>query len=66
MALIAHWPLNGNTNDITKNGHDGTPTSITYVNGKIGEAASFNGTTSYLNVDSVAADLVGSSFSISA
>ena len=40
MALIAHWPLNGDTNDISGNGLHGTPTNITYSAGKIGQAAS--------------------------
>jgi hypothetical protein len=52
MALIAHWPLNGNTNDISGNGYNGTPTNITYVAGKIGQAASFNGTTSVVDLSS--------------
>jgi hypothetical protein len=42
MALIAHWPLNGNTNDVSGNGYDGTPTNITFTAGKIGQAASFS------------------------
>lgn len=50
MALIAHWPLNGNTNDISGNWLNGTPVNITYENGKIGQAAIFNGTTSYVTI----------------
>jgi hypothetical protein len=50
MALIAHWPLNGNTNDISGSGLNGIPTNITYTNGKIGQAASFNGTDSMVEV----------------
>ena len=46
MALIAHWPLNGNTNDISGNKYNGTPSNITYSDGKIGQAADFNGTSS--------------------
>jgi len=44
MALIAHWPLNGNTNDISGNGLNGTPTNVTYAAGKIGQAAEFSNT----------------------
>jgi len=51
MALIAHWPLNGNANDISGNELNGTPTDITYANGKIGQAADFSGsTTSNVNL----------------
>jgi hypothetical protein len=60
MALIAHWPLNGNTNDVSGNGYDGTPTNITYVAGKIGQAASFNGTNSVSTVNNFPLIFVGS------
>lgn len=50
MALIAHWPLNGNTNDISGNGLHGTPTNITYGAGKIGQAASFDNTARYVTI----------------
>jgi hypothetical protein len=40
--LIGHWPLNGNTNDISTYGNNGVPTNVTYTTGKIGQAASFN------------------------
>jgi hypothetical protein len=44
--LVGHWPLIGNTNDYSGFNNNGTPTSITYTAGKIGQAASFNGSTS--------------------
>lgn len=51
MALIAHWPLNGNTNDISGNNWNGTlKGSPTYVNGKIGQAISLNGSTQYVDI----------------
>jgi hypothetical protein len=65
MALIAHWPLNGNTNDVSGNGYDGTPTNITYVAGKIGQAASFNGSSSVVNTNTKMKFLASSSFSAS-
>ena len=48
MALIGWWPLDGNTEDYTVNQNHGTPTNVTYVNGKIGQAGSFNGTSSQI------------------
>jgi len=42
MILIARYPLNGDANDVSGNGHDGTPTNVSYVAGKLGLAASFN------------------------
>ena len=51
-APIAHYKLNGDANDASGNGNDGTPTVITYDVGKIGQAASFNGTTSKIDCNS--------------
>jgi hypothetical protein len=64
MALIAHWPLNGNTNDISGNGYNGTPTNITYAAGKIGQAASFNGSSSQVNASNNSIFNLGQQFSI--
>jgi hypothetical protein len=44
--LVGHWPLIGNTNDYSGFNNNGTPTSITYTAGKIGQAGNFNGSTS--------------------
>lgn len=38
MGLVGHWPLNGNTNDISGNSNDGVATSVVYASGKIGQA----------------------------
>jgi hypothetical protein len=40
--LVGHWPLIGNTNDYSGFNNNGTPTSITYTAGKIGQAALMN------------------------
>jgi hypothetical protein len=48
--LVGHWPLIGNTNDYSGFNNNGTPTSITYTTGKIGQAASFNGTNSMVDL----------------
>lgn len=50
-ALIAYWPMDGNSTD-SVGGHNGTDTDVTYVAGKFGSAASFNGTTSRINIGS--------------
>jgi hypothetical protein len=53
MALIAHWPLNGNTNDISGNGYNPTTVgSVTYVPGKIGSAGLFDGTSDVCYINS--------------
>lgn len=52
-GLIAHWDFNGNVNDVSGNGHNGTAFNITYTTGKAGAAntaAVFNGTSSYVFV----------------
>jgi hypothetical protein len=43
--LIGHWPLNGNANDYSGNNYNGTANSISYTLGKIGLAATYDGTT---------------------
>lgn len=63
MALIAHWPLNGNTNDISGNNNNGTVSNITYESGKIGQAAAFNGTSSYISVNNLLTETGAFSFS---
>jgi hypothetical protein len=49
MSLILWMPLDGNTNDYTVNNNTGVNTNVTFVNGKIGQAGSFNGSTSNIN-----------------
>ena len=53
MSLIAWYPLDGNTEDYTVNQNNGTPTDITYTNGKIGQAGVFNGTSSVVSSNSI-------------
>lgn len=52
-GLVAHWPFNGNANDASGNGYNGTATNVTYttgINGISNTAALFNGTSSYIDV----------------
>ncbi len=46
--LLLH--LNGNSTDSSGNGNNGTDTAITYVDGKFGKCASFNGSSSYISI----------------
>jgi len=48
MAIKGYWRLNGNSNDASGNGKNGTDTAITYLqaNGRINQGAGFNGSTS--------------------
>ena len=48
MAIKAYYRLNGNSNDASGNGNNGTDASITYsqANGKLNQGAGFNGTSS--------------------
>ena len=48
-GLVAYYRLEGNSNDL-KGSNNGTDTAITYsvANGKIGQGAGFNGTTSQI------------------
>ena len=47
MSLIAHYPLNGDATDYF--GNDGTSTNVTWVDGKIGQAGLFNGSSSKIH-----------------
>jgi len=49
-TLISEWRFDDGTSDDSKGSNDGTDTSITYVDGQFGKAASFNGTTSSIVV----------------
>ena len=42
--------MNGNSSDTSGNSNSGTDTNITYVDGKFGKCASFNGTTSVISL----------------
>ena len=46
---VAYWPLNLNAKDIGGN-YDGTATNITYTNGHFNQAASFNGSSSVIDL----------------
>lgn len=53
MALVAYYPLNGDANDYSGNELHGTATNVTWTDGKVGQAGSFNGTTAYISRASV-------------
>lgn len=48
MAIKGYWKFEGNSNDYSENGNNGTDTDITYSNsaGVLGQGAGFNGTSS--------------------
>lgn len=57
MAIKGYWRLNGNSNDASGNGYNGTDTAITYsqANGRLGQGAGFNGSSSKITLpDSLA------------
>lgn len=49
-TLISHWTFDASDSTDDKGSNDGTDTAITYVAGKFGKAASFNGSTSKITV----------------
>jgi len=49
-TLISKWTFDASTAVDDKEDNDGTATSVTYVDGKFGKCASFNGTTSSISV----------------
>ena len=46
----AYYQLDGNPQDSTTNGYDGVASNVTYSTGKFGQAASFNGTSSKIEL----------------
>ena len=61
--LLLH--LNGSSTDSSGNNNNGTDTAITYVDGKFGKCASFNGSSSYIQIPySSSLDLGTSGFTI--
>lgn len=50
-GLIAWYPLNGNVNDYSGNGNNGTLSGATIVNGISQSAYSFDGTNDYINTN---------------
>jgi len=56
----AYYPLNNNSNDYSGNLNTGTPTDITYPQGRFGQGAKFNGTSSLITIaDSDSISLTG-------
>lgn len=54
----ALYHLNGNSSDSSWNSNNGTATNITWVDGKFGQCASFNGSSSYITIpDSASLDI---------
>ena len=65
-SLIAYYPFNGNANDESGNGHNGTVYGATLTTDRFGNANSaysFNGTSGYIRIDSSAFDPATSSTS---
>lgn len=56
MAIKGYWKLNGNSNDYSGNGNNGTDTNITYSksNGRLNQGAGFNGSSSRISITNVA------------
>lgn len=62
-SIISFYNLDGDSTDNTGNGHDGTDTSISYVSGLIGQAASLNGTSSQINFGNLGSVPISGGFS---
>lgn len=67
-GIVGLWHLNGNSTDSSGNGNNGTDTNVTYslANGKFGQGAGFNGTTSKIVLANTAALRPTSAFTIMA
>jgi len=67
-GLVGHWPFNGNANDESVNGNNGTVVGATLTSDRFGHtnsAYSFDGTSSFIIINnSTGLDLTGTDFSI--
>lgn len=56
MAIVAYYKMNGNSNDASGNGYNGSDNNMTYptVSGIFGKAANFNGTSSRIVISNSA------------
>lgn len=50
MALIAHYPLNGDTKDYSGYGRHGTATSVEWIDGKTGLSAKLDGASNRISI----------------
>jgi len=62
--LVSYYKLDWNSND-SVGSNNGTDTSVSYVSGKIGNAGSYNGSTSYSTMGNVLDQTGSNAFSIS-
>jgi hypothetical protein len=60
-SCIALYPLNYDGSDVSGN-YDGTTTDVSFSNGKIDEAANFNGSSSKITISSLSTFLASSNF----
>jgi len=52
MGLVAWYKLDGNAQDSSGNGNDGSPVgALSYTSGKVGQGASFNGSDSGIEIE---------------
>lgn len=49
LSTKAYYPLNGSSTDFSGNGNHGTDTSVTYPQGRFGQGARFNGSSSKIS-----------------
>lgn len=63
MSLIAHYKLDGNANDALGK-YNGTASNVTWVDGKLGKAGSFNGNNAHVTLPRNQYTMPVSSFSL--
>ena len=59
IANTAFYPLNNNVLDLSGNGYNGTNNNVTFSTGKFGDAAVFNGSSSYIQSTSLGTYFAG-------
>ena len=67
-GLVGYWPFNGNANDASSNGYNGTTSNVTATTNRFGDsnsAYSFNGITSRIDVTNAFFNVGWNQFTIS-
>ena len=66
-GLVGHWALDGNVQDSSGLGNDGTANGVpTYALGRIGQAMNFDGFDDYVAIDGVADDMTNNDVTLAA
>lgn len=62
MAIKGYWKLNGNSNDYSGNGNNGTGYSVSYAPGRLGQSVYFDSYSDYIEIPHISSNYITVSF----